>query len=264
MSESPSSPVASAPPPAVLDRGLLWSVSLRALALQACFTYERFQGAGFAVAMLPVLRRLWPDRQALAEATLRHMDYFNTNPVMGTYILGAAARLELEAAAGGPAEAARSFKVSVGGPVAALGDRLMWGTVRPLATCTGLLVALRWPIAGVVVMLAGYNIPHIALRIRGIQQGAARGPSSLRDITSPRFARVTQRLADAWSVVTGLLAGALLASAGGTHPVRSRAIWLIFAALSGLLFARRRLSPTQLALLACAAGLVLAQLFVWA
>ncbi len=252
----PEVPPAAARP--VLDRRLFWAVSLRALALQASFTYERFQGAGFAVALLPVLRRLWPDRQDLAAATQRHMDYFNTNPVMCTYVLGAAARLERDVAAGGPVEAARGFKASVGGPVAALGDRLLWGTVRPLATCAGLLVALRWPLAGVGVMLAGYNIPHVVLRLRGLRRGAELGPGALRDITGTRFARVTERLADGWGLATGLLAGALVAVAFAGNPTPSaRAIWLIFAGLSGLLFARRRLSPTQLALGACLLGLTL-------
>ncbi len=241
----------------------LWSVSVRALALQASFTYERFQGAGFAVAMLPVLRRVWPDRRDLAEATRRHMDYFNTNPVMCTYVLGAAARLEAEVAAGRtPVEIARGFKASVGGPVAALGDRFLWGTVRPAATALGLAVALRWPLAGVLVMLAGYNVPHLWLRVRGMRQGAALGPSSIRDITGTRFGRLSQRAADVCAAACGLLAGLAATQAvrpAGTVHVTG-AIWLIFAVLSGLLFARRRLSPTQLGLVGCALGLLVALL----
>lgn len=239
---------------------VLWAVSLRALALQASFTYERFQGAGFAVAMLPVLRRLWTDRAALSEAVRRHMDYFNTNPVMCTYVLGAAARLEAEVAAGSPVEMARGFKASVGGPVAALGDRLLWGTVRPLATVAGILVALRWPVVGVAVMLLGYNIPHLALRVRGIRQGVEHGPTALRDITGAPFARITERLADLTALATGLLAGTLVAGPRAVSALGGAGwvIWLIFAGVSALLFARRRLSPTQLGLAGCAVGALVA------
>ncbi len=47
------------------------------------------QSLGFAYAIEPVLRKLYPD-QAEYESRLRiHLEYFNTQPYLASFILGA-------------------------------------------------------------------------------------------------------------------------------------------------------------------------------
>lgn len=247
--------------PVRLPRHVCAAIGLRALALQASFTYERFQGAGFGFALLPALRRIWPDRASQAAAVRRHMDYFNTNPVLAGYVLGAAARLEAEVAAGrAEISAVRDLKARIGGPVAALGDRLLWGTLRPLALTLGVLVALRAPVLGALLMLAVYNVPQLAWRARGLARGLAVGPEALRDITGARFARWTEALAAFWALAAGALATLLLFERALAGPLRWTALWLLLAGVSALLTARRRTSPTVLAALGLAVGLLLALL----
>ena len=66
----------------------------RSLQIQALLTPERMQGMGFAFAILPALRRLYPAKEELARALTRHLAYFATHPILSGFVLGATARLE--------------------------------------------------------------------------------------------------------------------------------------------------------------------------
>ncbi len=58
------------------------------------------QSLGFAYAMLPALKRLYPDPQEYRARLQLHMEYFNTQPYLASFILGAAVRMEEERATG--------------------------------------------------------------------------------------------------------------------------------------------------------------------
>ena len=89
---------------------------------QISWNYERMQALGFAYAMEPVLRRLFPDDQAYSAALQRHLVFFNTNPVVGApLILGSAIAME---EAGAPASA-EGVKVALMGPLAGVGDTII-------------------------------------------------------------------------------------------------------------------------------------------
>ena len=45
---------------------------------ETCLSYERLMSLGFCHAMLPILKRLYPDKDDLADAMTRHMAFFNT------------------------------------------------------------------------------------------------------------------------------------------------------------------------------------------
>ncbi|HET9251477.1 MAG TPA: PTS system mannose/fructose/sorbose family transporter subunit IID [Candidatus Eisenbacteria bacterium] len=156
------------------------------LHLQALLTPERMQGPGFAFAMLPALRRLYPDREALASAMTRHLAYFATHPVLAGFALGAAVRLEERRAAGEPIpdEEIDARKRSLASPLAALGDPLFWLTLRPLAGLVGVLAILLFepPVANEVdlrvlacplLTLLTYNAVALPFRIAGVARGYA-------------------------------------------------------------------------------------------
>jgi PTS system mannose-specific IID component len=158
----------------------------RSIHLQALLTPERMQGPGFAFALLPALRRLYPDREALAAAMTRHMAYFATHPVLAGFAIGAAARLEERRAAGEPGrdEEIDERKRALASPLAALGDPLFWLTLRPLAGLVGVLamVALEPPVANEpdlrvlacpLLTLLTYNAVALPFRIAGVARGYA-------------------------------------------------------------------------------------------
>ncbi len=124
------------------------------------------QSLGFAFAMLPVIRRLYPDAAEGVSRVREHMTYFNTQPYMASFILGAAACREKELAEGRRTpEAIAEIKTALAGPLGALGDGFFWGGVKPLAAVlavTLLLTGMWW---APLFYLALYNICHVGARV---------------------------------------------------------------------------------------------------
>ena len=132
--------------------------------IQASWSFDRMQTLGFAYAMLPVLRRLYPDGAERASRLKVHMEYFNTQPYLAAFILGAAARLEQERAAGrGTGTYRRSNRPSHGplgrSATASSGDRSNPLRQRSLWRC---FMAGAWwaPLLFLVV----YNTFHLVIR----------------------------------------------------------------------------------------------------
>src|ERR1700737_1838806 len=100
---TPTEDVLTARPTGKLDRSDLVAAFWRYFwSFQISWNYERMQALGFAYAMEPVLRKLFPNREDYTKALQRHLVFFNTNPVIGApLILGSAIAME-EGGATGP------------------------------------------------------------------------------------------------------------------------------------------------------------------
>ncbi|HSQ59403.1 MAG TPA: PTS system mannose/fructose/sorbose family transporter subunit IID [Acidobacteriota bacterium] len=160
------------------------AASARLLHLQAILAPERMQGPGFAFALVPILRRLYPEKPRLAEALVRHSSYVATHPVLAGYVLGAAAGLEEWRAAGAAIDPERidALKRALASPLAAMGDPFFWVTLRPFAGLVGVLgIALFGPAdpslpdARVLLcpflLLLTYNAVAIPIRWRSLRAG---------------------------------------------------------------------------------------------
>jgi PTS system mannose-specific IID component len=247
-----------------LDRITLFAIGLRANLLQATWNFERQQGIGWAFALAPALKRLYPAREQRLERMAEHTAYFNTQPTLASIALGAAARLEEQRAEGKAADDAgmARLKSVLGSTLAALGDRFFWFTLRPFAASIGVLLALahREPGWGAVVLWGVYAVPHLALRFAGVGWGYSSGPA----ILTGRF-RTTFERAMRWTAVLGcaVLGVALAwALAPGGEP-RSIAVQCALAGGLGLGLVtsqRARPSPTGWALALGVVGLLLARL----
>src|SRR5207237_4136611 len=138
-------PLAQAPRRRVSLFALL-RVFWRSLFLQAAWNPRGMQNLGFAFAMQPALRELYPDPRARARAAERHLEFFNCHPYLAAAIVGGAVRLE-EDVARGAADPRRvsAFKAALGPPFAALGDGFFWLALRPAAA---LIAAVTEPYLG--------------------------------------------------------------------------------------------------------------------
>ena len=151
-------------------------VVTRSFLLQALWNPERQQGAGFAFALRPLLRAAF-GREGEAAALARHQGYFNTNPAFASYALGALGRLEVERGLGldVPEEAVERAKASLGPALAAIGDSLMWSTLRPVAAALGVTWVLGGSVYGAILFLVLYNGLHLLVRVRGVLLGWSKG-----------------------------------------------------------------------------------------
>lgn len=100
-----------------------------------CFSQEHMQTFGYLCAMLPLVEELYQDEDEKANAMNTYTAFFNTEPQLGTVIVGMTAGLE-EARANGADdvddETINSLRAGLMGPVAGIGDSLVVGTVIPI------------------------------------------------------------------------------------------------------------------------------------
>ena len=100
-----------------------------------CFSQEHMQTFGYLCSMLPLVEELYDNEDDKAKAMNTYTAFFNTEPQLGTVIVGMTAGLE-EARANGAEdvddETINSLRAGLVGPVAGIGDSLVVGTVIPI------------------------------------------------------------------------------------------------------------------------------------
>lgn len=96
-------------------------------ALQWCWNYEKMQAAGYAYAMVPVIKELYDGEEEQCRQLERHMQFYNTHPGSSALIIGAGIALE----EGGQPEVHDSLKVALMGPLAGIGDTIQAVLVTP-------------------------------------------------------------------------------------------------------------------------------------
>jgi PTS system mannose-specific IID component len=233
-----------------LTRWDRWSMALRAALLQATWNYERQQGLGWAWALKPALDRFYPDAERRRARLTEHTAYFNTQPTLASLALGAVAGLEEQRAAGAPVDAAAVARVksALGSSLAALGDRLFWLTLRPVAACVGLVFALNGRWFGALAMWACYNWIHLGLRVAGVEWGYREGPEVLGTPLRARLEELVRGLGALGAALIGLIVATVLVPGGEPRPMVFQVLLAAGLVLGMLTAQRARPSPTEWAL----------------
>lgn len=162
----------------------LRSVFWRSFALQGAFNYERMQNLGFCYTMIPVIKRLYEKQEDQSLALKRHLEIFNTTPVVSPTIAGITAAMEEQNANNKDFDTSsiNAVKTALMGPLAGIGDSLFWGTLRIIAAGIGISLAVQGNIIGPLLFLLLYNIPNILVRFFGLKYGYSVGVNSLERI----------------------------------------------------------------------------------
>jgi len=106
-------------------------------------SYERLQSLIFCASMAPVLKKLYPKKEEQSAALTRHLNFFNTEGVMGGVIQGVAIAMEEQKTQGEPISDSSIIGIKTGlmGALAGVGDSIIWAALMPL------LIALFIPFA---------------------------------------------------------------------------------------------------------------------
>ena len=107
-----------------LTKKELNQVFWRSFGLEWSWNYERQMNMSYCYSMLPVIKKLYPNKEDQVAAMKRHLEFFNTTPQLTTLILGISAAME-ESNANDPefeTESINNVKVSLMGPLAGIGD----------------------------------------------------------------------------------------------------------------------------------------------
>ena len=168
------------------------SLFFRSFLLQGFWNYAQMQNIGVLFILLPALKRIYKnDKEGFRNALARNMEAFNSQPVMSAYSIGAMLQQEQKIAAAPPParpEEEREYRiirVSTANTAASIGDRLFWGTLKPLSLTLCLVVLFGEEVQvlyegapaeavafAAALALAGslliYNVPALAARFKGL------------------------------------------------------------------------------------------------
>lgn len=239
-----------------VPRRTLVRVFWRCLFLQAAWNRRGMQNLGFAYAIDPALRRLYPDEGARVEALRRHLGFFNCHPYMASAIVGGAIWHEERVAAGEePRDGALQYKAALQGPLAALGDGFFWTALRPFSGALGAVGALVFGWPGVVAAIVLYNAVHLALRIQLFRAGYGGGDAVVARIAGLGLPVLADRLRAAGAALCGLTAAAVVLMAAGAGGLPAAGL-AAAAALGGYLALSRGagLLPTAYGVVVLAVG----------
>ncbi|CAM3155626.1 PTS system mannose/fructose/sorbose family transporter subunit IID [Sporolactobacillus spathodeae] len=172
----------------------LFSMFVRTNFQQASFNYERIHALGFCFDMIPAIRRMYQTKEERAKALERHLAFFNTTPAVCGPVVGVTAAMEEARSDGEPIDdgAINSLKVGMMGPLAGVGDPLIWGTLRPITAALGATFALTGNIFGPILFFLSFNIARLALKWYGLKYGYDAGMNIVRDMASNTLKKLTE------------------------------------------------------------------------
>ena len=143
--------------------------------------------------MMPAIRRLYSKKEDQAAALKRHLEFFNTQPWIGSAIMGVTAAMEEERANGAPIDdgAINGVKVGLMGPLAGVGDPIYWGTARIILAALGASLAITGNIMGPLLFFIGINIIRILTRWYSMKYGYEKGTEIVQDMEGGQLQKLT-------------------------------------------------------------------------
>ena len=125
-----------------------------------CFSQEHMQTFGYLCSMLPIIEDLYETKEEQKEALETYKAFFNTEPQLGTVVVGVTAGLE-EAKANGEdidGEMINGIRAGLMGPVAGIGDSLVVGTLIPILLGIALGLSTNGSPLGAIFYIVVWNI----------------------------------------------------------------------------------------------------------
>lgn len=174
-------------------------------------SYERLQSLIFCTSMIPVLKKLYTTKETLSEALKRHLNFFNTEAIFGTIINGISVAMEEQKANGEnvPDAAITGIKTGLMGPVAGMGDAIVWAGIMPLIIALFLPYAMEGSAMGGILPLVAYTGITLAISYALCHKGYELGRDSILGLLNN--GRIKELINSA-SVLGLFMMGALSAS----------------------------------------------------
>lgn len=125
-----------------------------------CFSQEHMQTFGYLCSMVPIVEDLYDTKEEQKEALQTYTAFFNTEPQLGTVVVGMTAGLE-EAKANGEdidGEMINGIRAGLMGPVAGIGDSLIVGTLIPILLGIALGLSTNGSPLGAIFYVITWNL----------------------------------------------------------------------------------------------------------
>ena len=185
-----------------VNRKDLWQSFWRLVfASQLGWNYERMQSVGYCYAILPILKKTHPDPEDFKEAFITNLNFFNTNPVVGfPFILGAHAALE---ESGASLDTTEGLKVGLMGPLAGVGDTILWALYNSIIFSIGAGMALQGNILGPIFVMLMVFFPYNLVRYWQFFGAYRQGVNILTGYGAGAIARLTELATIVGLIVVG-------------------------------------------------------------
>ena len=125
-----------------------------------CFTQEHMQTFGYMLSMLPIVEELYDTNEEQTEKIMTYSTFFNTEPQVGSIVVGITAGME-EARANGEDvddETINGIRAGLMGPLAGMGDSLVVGTLLPILLGIALGLSGGGSVLGPIFFILVWNI----------------------------------------------------------------------------------------------------------
>ena len=125
-----------------------------------CFSQEHMQTFGYLCAMLPIVEDLYDTKEEQAAALENYKEFFNTEPQLGSVIVGVTVGLE-EARAnneGVDGDTINGLRAGLMGPIAGIGDSLVVGVLIPLLLGIALGLSTGGSPVGAIFYIVAWNL----------------------------------------------------------------------------------------------------------
>lgn len=179
-------------------------VAWRSILVNASFNYERMQATGFGFSILPVLQKTHPQKDELAASMKNHLSFINSHSYAIALIMGICAAMEERRE---KPELIQSAKVALMGPLAGLGDSLIWYTLMPILAGIGVSFAMEGNVLGPIFFFVAFNVLEFAMRFGFVHWGYKLGVGVVERLSS-----VSDQIVRSATILGMTVIGALVAS----------------------------------------------------
>lgn len=174
-----------------------------------CFSHEHMQTFGYMWSMLPLIQELYETKDEQAEKLQTYYPFFNTEPQIGSIVVGITAGLE-EARANGAEEIddemINGIRAGLMGPLAGIGDSLIVGTYIPVLLGIALGLAEGGSIIGPLFYIVVWNITSIWFQKFIYNKGYELGGSAVEVIVGEQATALRESVIIMGQVIVGAMA----------------------------------------------------------
>lgn len=128
------------------------------------FNYENQQGPAVVYGLQKALRKIYPDDEEYVASLNNHFKYFNTTTWMANILLGASLAME-EKDGIESLDAVQGFKTGMMGPLAGVGDTLVWVLYPTIMGSIAAYMGLEGNPTGAIIWLL-MNVFFLFFRLR--------------------------------------------------------------------------------------------------
>lgn len=233
-----------------------------------CFSQEHMQTFGYLCSMLPIIEDLYDTKEEQKEALETYKAFFNTEPQLGTVVVGITAGLE-EAKANGDdidGEMINGIRAGLMGPVAGIGDSLIVGTLIPILLGIALGLSTNGSPLGAIFYIVVWNLV-ITLGMRFLYyKGYELGGKAVEIIVGEKANAIRESVIMLGTIVIGAVAASwisvttsfkMLNSEGGViidlqnvcDGIFPKLLPLLTVIFCWFLMSKKKMSPTKVMLI---------------